>query len=81
MRLLSKLKEAVAQYLVVVAKNLDQIEGMSVEESRATLHELMLPGLGGEPQVLGAIDEATGLTTSRTVFNPGAPRDSSFSCP
>ena len=54
---------------------------MSVEESRATLHELMLPGLGGEPQVLGAIDEQTGLTTSRTVFNPGAPRDSSFSSP
>ena len=61
-------------YLVCVAKNLDQIEGMSVEESRATLHELMLPGLGGEPQVLGTIDEETGLTTSRTVFNPGVPR-------
>jgi len=67
-------------YVVGVAKNLDQIEGMSVVESRATLHELMLPGLGGEPQVLGAIDEATGLTTSRTIFNPGGRRGSSFSC-
>ena len=38
---------------MVVAKNLDSIEGMTVEESRAKLTALMLPGLGGQPTELG----------------------------
>jgi hypothetical protein len=37
-------------YLVVVAKNLDSIEGLTVEESRGKLTELVLPGLGGQPR-------------------------------
>ena len=59
-------------YLVVVAKNLDQIEGMSVEESRRKLTELMLPGLGGEPAQVGVLDweHSDGLTVGKTAFDP-----------
>eukprot|EP01047_Picozoa_sp_COSAG01_P094698 COSAG01_NODE_25554_length_741_cov_0.841121_1_plen_173_part_10 len=61
-------------YLVVVAKNLDQIEGMSVEASRRKLTELMLPGLGGKPDdaKMGVLDWGgrDGLTVGKTQFNP-----------
>lgn len=61
-------------YLVVVAKNLEQISGMTVEASRRKLAELMLPGLGGKPAAskMGVLDWAgrDGLTLGKTCFNP-----------
>jgi alpha-ketoglutarate-dependent taurine dioxygenase len=61
-------------YLVVVAKNLERIEGMSVEASRRKLTELMLAGLGGKPDAsqMGMLDweGSDGLTIGKTHFNP-----------
>jgi hypothetical protein len=54
------------------AKNLDSITGLSVEESRDKLEELVLRGLGGAPAAdqLGRLDPTTLLTVGRTRFNP-----------
>ena len=57
-------------YIVAVPKNLDHIEGMSVEASREYLHQLMLPGLGGGADLERGAMGSAGLAVTGTQFPP-----------
>jgi alpha-ketoglutarate-dependent taurine dioxygenase len=61
------------KYLAAVCKNMDHLEVadkvLEPVESRRMLTELMLPGLGGAPE-LGRVDDNSLLMMTATQFNP-----------